>query len=138
MVSNTLYYSAIACLTAVVQAQQQRNYDCTNMGLTCSNICYFMTCVAPTVNTFTRDSGNADNVRNRRRDCGVAHSPRPCTFAGFGVGGDWTDEFPFASTLEGGRTPDGRGASLLCTPSAEQRSEYLFRSLARAELTWAL
>lgn len=32
-------------------------------------------------------------------------------------------QFPFASTVEGGLTPNGEGASLLCAPEMEQRSK---------------
>ena len=123
---NIVSWSAFISLAASVQAQvQQRNYNCNNQQRTCNNICYWLTCIQPQVNTFTRDSGVAATVQQRRVDCGVRHNPRPCTLPGLGVGGDWTDEFPFASTMEGGRTPNGDGASLLCTPSAEQRSKYI-------------
>ncbi|KAI2485830.1 DNase-NucA-NucB domain containing protein [Pyrenophora tritici-repentis] len=124
MYLNIVSWGAVISLAVNVQAQvQQRNYNCNNQQRTCNNICYWLTCVQPTINTFTRDSGNAATVRQRRVDCGVTHRPRPCTLPGLGVGGDWTDEFPFASTLEGGRTPNGDGAALLCTPSAEQRTQ---------------
>ena len=75
--------------------------------------------------TLTRSSNGP--VRQRRRDCGVNHTPRPCTSqADGGLGlpgfGSSADEYPFATTVEGGLTPYGDGAGLLCVPPAEQDS----------------
>jgi hypothetical protein len=117
-------YATFISLAVLGSAQIQINYDCTNQAITCTNICYWHTCIQPTVDVFTRDI-DATRRGQRRTACGVKHRPRPCSasFPGFSAAGDWTDEFPFASTMEGGRTPNGDGASLLCTPGAEQRGK---------------
>jgi hypothetical protein len=79
--------------------------------------------------TLTRSSNGP--IGQRRRDCGVNHSPRPCTSqvnGGLGLPGfgSSADEYPFASTVEGGLTPYGDGAGLLCVPPAEQNSMFLY------------
>lgn len=99
---------------------QARNYNCNNQPNICSNICFWQICVHPEQTSYTYDS--AGPVAQRRTDCGVTHNPRPCPPPlSLGNAGDEADEFPFASMAEGGRTPFGDGASILCVPSSEQR-----------------
>jgi len=68
----------------------------------------------------------ADTVQ-RRIDCGATHSPPPFkSKANGGLAipsfGQLPDEYPFASTKEGGLTRYDDGAGLLGVPNAEQTS----------------
>lgn len=107
-------------LLPLTLAQVTRPYNCINNPTICQNMCFWMGCVHPQAQIFTRDSLQA-NANQRRADCGATHCPKkPCEI-GFGTPTHTSpDEFPFASMLEGGRTPFGDGSSLLCVPLAEQ------------------
>ncbi|KAI1501816.1 hypothetical protein F5X99DRAFT_408626 [Biscogniauxia marginata] len=125
---------AIGFLATGATTQNIRNYSCNNQPNICSNICFWQICVHPDQTTYTYDS--AGPVAQRRTDCGVTHNPRPCQLPNFANPGDEADEFPFASMAEGGRTPYGDGASLLCVPSSEQRVQggvitQMYRGLAQ-------
>jgi len=87
-------------------AQVTRNYNCLKNEKICSNMCYWMTCIHPTTQVFTRSSLKPAKSR-RRRLCGATHCPHPCDpKLGFGNRANTSpDEFPFASMGEGGRTP---------------------------------
>ncbi|KAK5659958.1 hypothetical protein OQA88_13423 [Cercophora sp. LCS_1] len=71
-----------------------------------------------------RPTGDVDG---RRIDYGTTHTPPACPdTGGLGIGDDTNsspDEFPFASLAQGGRTPFGDGASILCVTINEQRSQ---------------
>lgn len=83
-----------------------------------------LVCVHPEQTFYTPSRANGD-PDTRREDCGAKHTPDACPPSGLGIG-DATntspDEFPFASLEQGGRTPYGDGASVLCVPLAEQKS----------------
>lgn len=80
------------------------------------------------VNTNILTHSTDQNLRRiRRQDCGADHNPNPCQAKPNGLGipgpGPSPDEFPFASSTEGGLTPFGDGASILCVPNSEQQSK---------------
>ncbi|GAP91607.1 hypothetical protein SAMD00023353_6400460 [Rosellinia necatrix] len=134
-ITNLRAVAAVAGYLALgTAAQNIREYNCNNQPNICSNICFWQICVYPEQTTYTYDS--TGDVAGRLADCGVTHSPRPCTFPSLGHTGDEADEFPFASMAEGGRTPFGDGASLLCVSAEEQRVRdgaitQLYRGLAQ-------
>ncbi|KAH7310880.1 hypothetical protein B0I35DRAFT_439835 [Stachybotrys elegans] len=112
----------LSCLAGVFG---QRPYSCNNNFMICQNICYWQICVHPEQTSYSpsRASGVPDQ---RRVDCGATHTPAACPPSGLGIGDSTNtspDEFPFASLAQGGRTPYGDGASVLCVPDAEQRSQ---------------
>ncbi|KAK4448893.1 hypothetical protein QBC34DRAFT_100624 [Podospora aff. communis PSN243] len=136
---TTLILSAMAASAAVAQLQV-RPYSCLNNENICSNICYWQICVHPEQTFYTRDSTGP--VDQRRIDCGATHTPPACPdTGGLGIGDDTNsspDEFPFASLSQGGRTPYGDGASILCVTVAEQRSQggkvrQLYNGVAQGE-----
>jgi len=122
MYFNKVVLSLAAASVAVAQ-RQIRPYSCLNNANICSNICYWQICVHPEQQFYTRDSNGP--VDQRRIDCGATHTPPACPdTGGLGIGDDTNsspDEFPFASLAQGGRTPFGDGASILCVTVAEQR-----------------
>ena len=132
--SKSFVLAAMAHGVAFAQLPM-RPYSCNNNHRICQNICYWQICVHPEQTSYTYDSqGPTDQ---RRIDCGATHDPRPCiptSDGGLGIG-DATnsspDEFPFASMAEGGRTPYGDGASILCVSDAEQRCMCCTWSLGR-------
>lgn len=133
---------AVGAFTLPAFAQRQiRPYSCVNNQNICSNICYWQICVHPEQQFYTRDSDPAP-ARQRRIDCGATHTPPACPdTGGLGIGDDVNsspDEFPFASLSQGGRTPFGDGASILCVTVNEQNSQggkvrQLYNGVAQGE-----
>ncbi|KAI9158035.1 hypothetical protein HJFPF1_06021 [Paramyrothecium foliicola] len=118
-------FFGVFALGAVHAQRPIRSYSCNNNFNICQNICYWQICVHPEQTFYTPSRANGD-PEQRRIDCGATHDPETCPPSGLGIG-DTTntspDEFPFASLEQGGRTPFGDGASVLCVPLAEQRSQ---------------
>lgn len=119
--SFTLPVLVVGSLATSVMGQNILNYNCNKQPNICSNICFWQICVHPEQTTYTYDS--AGPVAQRRTDCGVTHNPRPCQLPLFADPTNEADEFPFASMAEGGLTPFGDRASLLCVPASEQRGK---------------
>lgn len=91
-------------------------WDCINSPNTCNNACYaFSNKLAPSV--LTKDTKGA----KKRRCASRCASKRPCgnnSQLSFKKFGDSCDEFPFASTKEG-----GKGAILRCVPGSDNSSQ---------------
>ncbi|EAS31585.2 uncharacterized protein CIMG_07064 [Coccidioides immitis RS] len=93
-------------------------WNCGNSVGTCNNYCYYAKCRSGAKRSFTYDP-NKSNARKRRVASGC--SKNPCgrksrlPFKKFGRS---CDEFPFASTKEG-----GKGAQLRCVNPHENSSE---------------
>ncbi|KAI9869592.1 MAG: hypothetical protein M1830_005319 [Pleopsidium flavum] len=91
-------------------------YDCTNLKNTCKNACWHTFCGNNDIGILHWDSDHADE---HRKASGV--DQRPCKNKDLPYGDDINDsaeEFPFASTAEG-----GEGASLRCISKKEQRRQ---------------
>lgn len=85
--------------------------------------------INPALVTHSGDKDNPGLPAYRRVDCGATHTPppfQPTNNKGLGLPNNGTspDEFPFASSTQGGLTPHGDGAGLLGVPPAEQKSQY--------------
>lgn len=91
------------------------DWDCTNSLQTCNNACYWTNCKQTGVVTLTYDP---DNTGDQRTDSGCSQNPCNDPNVPYSQFGDSCDEFPFASTVEG-----GTGASLRCVPVSDQHSE---------------
>ncbi|KAI1816370.1 deoxyribonuclease NucA/NucB-domain-containing protein [Poronia punctata] len=89
-------------------------WDCTKSLGPCNNACYAMTRgLSPAKLTYDSDKSN----RNARRTASGCNRT-PCTKTDYKKWGNSCDEFPFASTKEG-----GSGAILRCVDSTENSSE---------------
>jgi uncharacterized protein YuzB (UPF0349 family) len=89
-------------------------WDCTNSLGTCNNACYAVNHGLAS-GTLTYDS-DPDNRDPRRTASGCNRTP--CTNTNYNQWGNSCDEYPFASTEEG-----GTGAILRCVDSTENSSE---------------
>ncbi|KAL1957772.1 hypothetical protein VTO42DRAFT_5490 [Malbranchea cinnamomea] len=93
-------------------------WDCRNSIGACQNFCYYRNCQRGAKRQLTYDPNQA-NVDKRRKASGC--SKNPCgknSKLPWRKFGDSCDEFPFASTKEG-----GKGAQLRCVPRKENSSE---------------
>ncbi|KFA80958.1 hypothetical protein S40288_11547 [Stachybotrys chartarum IBT 40288] len=113
---------ALLILAATLPAAfaQIFDWDCTNAVGPCNNAC-FATNNGLANGVLTYD-GDADNAEDRREDVGCG-TWRPCGSTGYGAWGDSCDEYPFASTFEG-----GAGGTLRCVPRNENSSKASFLS----------
>ncbi|KAJ8120764.1 hypothetical protein ONZ43_g2611 [Nemania bipapillata] len=99
-------------ITAVTAATFE--WDCTNSLGTCNNACYAVNHgLASGVLTYDSDTNN----RNPRRTASGCNK-NPCSNTVYKKYGDSCDEYPFASTKEG-----GTGAILRCVDSTDNSSE---------------
>ncbi|KAA8913465.1 deoxyribonuclease NucA/NucB-domain-containing protein [Sphaerosporella brunnea] len=89
-------------------------WDCTNSLATCNNACYAVNCKGKP-GMLNYDS-NAGNRGPRRTASGCNRTP--CTNTNYRGSGNSCDEYPFASTTQG-----GTGAILRCVDSTENSSE---------------
>ncbi|PWN95725.1 hypothetical protein FA09DRAFT_362765 [Tilletiopsis washingtonensis] len=102
---RTLLFAALAAVTAASAATV--TFDCSRVPNICSNDCYAIRCLGkPT--TLTRNSPQAED----NRDANACRSPNRCS--GNPSDSNSCDEYPFASTSQG-----GAGASTRCVPSQE-------------------
>jgi hypothetical protein len=93
---------------------QNFDWDCTNSLAPCNNACFAVNCKgSPT--TLNYDS-NAANRGPRRTASGCNRSP--CSNTRYRSFGNACDEYPFASTTQG-----GAGAILRCVDSSENSSK---------------
>jgi hypothetical protein len=105
-------FAAAAC---GVSAQAVFDWDCTNALGTCNNACFATNHgLANGVLTYDADA----SVRPQRREDAGCGSWSPCTTTGYSNWGDSCDEYPFASTHEG-----GTGSILRCVDSSENNSQ---------------
>ncbi|KAF2669835.1 hypothetical protein BT63DRAFT_454015 [Microthyrium microscopicum] len=103
---------------ALLASAKNFDWDCTHSLATCNNACYAFHCRGIT-HALTYDK-NEKNRGPRRRDSGCALQPctQGPTQATYGKFGNSCDEYPFASTHEG-----GDDATLRCVDSTENSSE---------------
>ncbi len=101
---------------AAVALSQTFDWDCTNSHGPCENACY-ATFNGLNNGVLTYD-GNPANSGPRRDAAGCSQSLSPCTTTGYANWGSSCDEYPFASTLEG-----GAGATLRCVNPSENNSQ---------------
>lgn len=92
------------------------NWDCTNTRGTCNNACFASNCLG-LPNELTYDSVRP-NAYGRRRDSGCGRTPCSKQKYKYMDFGNSCDEYPFASTFEG-----GAGAILRCVDSTENESK---------------
>ena len=92
------------------------DWNCKKSPGPCNNACYAANCRnhGPPL---TFDAGISHRPR-RRRDSGCARNPCSNNSLPYSSFGDSCDEFPFASTQEG-----GKGAILRCVDRSENSSE---------------
>lgn len=113
-----MHVQALLSLAALFSAAhaQTFNWNCQNSLGTCQNACFAIVCRSSHT-TLTYDA-NAANRGPRRTASGC--NKTPCSDAGlsYSTFGNSCDEFPFASTQEG-----GSGARLRCVDSTENSSE---------------
>ncbi|KAK8110222.1 uncharacterized protein PG998_006679 [Apiospora kogelbergensis] len=109
MLFHPLHVFAITAVAAV-----SFEWDCTKSLGTCNNACYAIYHNLAQ-GSLTYDSNEAN--RNPRRTASVCNKT-PCTNTNYTKWGNSCDEFPFASTKEG-----GKGAILSCVDSTENSSE---------------
>lgn len=110
------YPRQIIILATVLTLTVAQNFDldCTNALDTCNNMCYAINCKgSPTLLTY--DSNNA-NRGPRRTASGCNRTP--CTNTHYSSFGNSCDEYPFASTTQG-----GTGAIMRCVDSSESSSK---------------
>lgn len=106
----------LSFLAATATAQVNFEWDCTKSLGTCNNACYAIF-KKGLKDTLTYDSNKS--IRDTRRVASGC-SRNPCNNAALSYGrwGKSCDEFPFASTKEG-----GAGAMLRCVDGSENSSE---------------
>ncbi|KAI4121038.1 MAG: hypothetical protein LQ347_006973, partial [Umbilicaria vellea] len=110
----------LVSLSGTNAAPPEFTWDCTKSLATCNNYCYAAVCrgLFSGISKFTYDS-DPDNAEDRRKDSGCdKYSYSLCNptrgVSPFNRFGNSCDEFPFASTKEG-----GKGATLRCVDSTE-------------------
>ncbi|EPQ32217.1 uncharacterized protein PFL1_00414 [Pseudozyma flocculosa PF-1] len=86
-------------------------FDCAKVPNICSNDCYAIQCLGKP-STLHRDSANAST----RRQQTACQSPNRCS--GNPTDSNSCDEYPYASSIEG-----GAGSATRCVPSAENSSQ---------------
>ena len=112
MVSLALAFAGAGQVDAIATF----NWDCTNSLATCNNACFSVNHgLHPGVLTY---DSNPDNRTPRRQSSGCAQNPCNTASIPYSRFGNSCDEYPFASTNEGG--PD---ATLRCVDSSENSSE---------------
>lgn len=106
-------------------ATPEFTWDCTKSLATCNNYCYAATCrgLFSGTSKFTYDK-DADNAEDRRKASGCdKYSYSICNptkgVKPYNKFGNSCDEFPFASTKEG-----GKGATLRCVDTTENSSGF--------------
>jgi len=98
------------------------DWDCTNALGTCQNYCFYAQCRGGAGQQFTYDSDKTKRP-GRRQASGCSKTPCSDSSLSYSKFGNSCDEFPFASTQEG-----GSGARLRCVDSSENSSmSTLFR-----------
>ena len=101
-------------ITASVALALDFDWDCTKSLATCNNACFAANCKgSPSLLTYDSDVANR---RPRRTASGCNRTP--CTNTNYSSFGNSCDEYPFASTTEG-----GKGAILRCVDSSENSSK---------------
>ncbi|KAM7198470.1 Deoxyribonuclease NucA/NucB domain containing protein [Rhypophila sp. PSN 637] len=108
--------TSVLFLAATATAQVIFNWDCTNSKGPCNNACYAIRKAGKGA-TLTYDT-NAANRNPRRTASGCNRTPCSNTALPYRNFGNSCDEFPFASTTQG-----GAGAILRCVASTENSSE---------------
>ena len=108
-------FEILAIFASIASAQvPQFEWDCTNSLGTCNNACYAVNHgLAPARLTYDADKNN----RNPRRTASGCNRT-PCSNTNYKQWGGSCDEFPFASTREG-----GPNAILRCVDGSENSSE---------------
>ena len=101
-------------ITASLALALDFDWNCVNSTNPCNNACFAINCKG-SPGLLNYDS----NVRNRtpRRNA-AGCNPTPCTNSTYGSFGNSCDEYPFASTAQG-----GTGSILRCVPSTENSSK---------------
>jgi hypothetical protein len=102
-------------LSPIVHAQIF-GWNCANTPNACNNACYAIQCGNNPLAVFTRGPAGPANALLQRKRSGCAS--HPCSALNWAAAGTQCDEFPFASTAEG-----GSGAYLRCIPGPEGNSQ---------------
>jgi hypothetical protein len=93
-------------------------YDCTSARGPCLHYCFTAFCRGFTSNYTFHYDNNPSNYPRRQQFSGC--SQNPCSYVYYNrTGGDTCDEFPFASTTEG-----GSGARLRCVDRDEKQGGF--------------
>lgn len=106
---------ALTALASTVNAATF-DWDCTNALGTCQNYCFYAQCRGGAGQQFTFDSDTSKRAP-RRQASGCSQHPCSDTSLSYSSFGDSCDEFPFASTKEG-----GSGARLRCVDKTDNNS----------------
>ena len=104
----------IILMTVSLSLALNFDWDCEKSAATCNNACFAMNCKG-SPGLLNYDS-NGENRRPRRTAAGC--KPTPCTDGTYSKYGNSCDEYPFASTAQG-----GTGAILRCVDSSENSSK---------------
>ena len=104
----------VVLVIASLALAQNFEWDCTKSLATCNNACFAVNCKG-SPSSLTYDSNKA-NRGPRRTASGCNRTP--CTNTHYRSFGNSCDEFPFASTNQG-----GAGAILRCVDSTENSSK---------------
>ena len=129
--TTLLLTTTAAMMIQGAAAQVNFEWDCTNSLGPCNNACFAVNHgLAP--GTLTYDDNQA-NRRPRRTASGCNRNPCNNGNLPYGRWGNSCDEYPFASTTEG-----GAGAILRCVDSSENNSEggslrNFYRNLANGD-----
>ncbi|EAU37150.1 conserved hypothetical protein [Aspergillus terreus NIH2624] len=107
---------ALTALASTVSAATF-DWDCTNALGTCQNYCFYAQCRGGAGQQFTYDADKSKRP-DRRKESGCSKTPCSDSSLSYSKFGNSCDEFPFASTKEG-----GSGARLRCVDSTENSSE---------------
>ena len=96
------------------------DWNCANSPETCNNACYAVSCAVPQrPSLLTYDAARGARP-GRRNAAGCSRALHPCTdpALAYRLSGNSCDEYPFASTQEG-----GGGAILRCVALADNASQ---------------
>ena len=104
----------IILMTVSLSLALNFDWDCEKSAATCNNACFAMNCKG-SPGLLNYDS-NGENRRPRRTAAGC--KPTPCTDGTYSKYGNSCDEYPFASTFQG-----GTGAILRCVDISENSSK---------------
>lgn len=118
---HLLPFLGLLTLTANVAAiatVKAFNWNCNPTPDTCNNACYLLYAYGEDIGTLSFDP-NVSRRRKRRTASGCSRNPCNNKKLPYGKSGSSCDEYPFASTYQG-----GQGASLRCVSPTENSREF--------------
>lgn len=113
---NSRQLIIIVLTTVALTVALDFDWDCTRSPGCCNNACYAIQCMdSPAVLTYDNSKANR---HPRRVASGCTSNRRPCKYTHYSDFGSSCDEYPFASTAQG-----GKGATLRCVDPSENSSQ---------------